>query len=109
MASVEVRPGLVIKIAAWMLDSAACAGMEIGAPRASLAALSDLHYRLVAQCFRRSSFDERAVIEEKADEVLAGPAGAMAAKATAPAPPAGRMAPPGHRASACCSGDRSAT
>ena len=74
MASVEVRPGLVIKIAAWMLDPAACAGMEIGAPRASLAALSELHDLLVAQGFRRSSLVDRAVIEEKAGEVLAAPA-----------------------------------
>ena len=35
MASVEVEPGLIIKIPAWMLDPASCAGMEIGAPRAS--------------------------------------------------------------------------
>ena len=36
---VEVRPGVVMVVAAWMLDASACVGMEIGAPRASLAAL----------------------------------------------------------------------
>ena len=76
MASVEVQPGLVIKIAVWMLDQAVCAGMEIDAPRAFLAALAALHDFLVAQGFRRSSLVDRAVIEEKADEVSAAPAGA---------------------------------
>ena len=53
VASVEIQPGVIVKIAAWMLDPAACAGMEIGAPRASLAALCALHDLLVAQGLRR--------------------------------------------------------
>ena len=36
---VEAAPGVVMVVAAWMLDPVACAGMEIGAPRVSLAAL----------------------------------------------------------------------
>ena len=32
---VEVAPGVVIVVAAWMLDPAACAGMALGAPRVS--------------------------------------------------------------------------
>ena len=30
---VEVAPGVVVVVAAWMLDPAACAGMTFGAPR----------------------------------------------------------------------------
>jgi hypothetical protein len=30
---VEAAPGVVIVVAAWMLDPAACAGMALGAPR----------------------------------------------------------------------------
>jgi hypothetical protein len=39
---VEAAPGVIIVLAAWMLDPAACAGMEIGAPRAAVAALIEL-------------------------------------------------------------------
>ena len=34
---VEVAPGVVTVVAAWMLDAAACVGMGIGSPQASLA------------------------------------------------------------------------
>ena len=44
---VEVTPGVVIVVAAWMLDRAACAGMSLGAPRVKLAALAELHQLLV--------------------------------------------------------------
>jgi hypothetical protein len=40
---VEVAPGVVIVVAAWMLDPVACAGQELGPPRVSLAALRELH------------------------------------------------------------------
>src|SRR5437660_10787393 len=40
---VEVTPGVVIVVAAWMLDPVACAGMSLGAPRVKLAALAELH------------------------------------------------------------------
>ena len=36
---VEGEPGAAIVVAAWMLDPAACAGMEIGAPHVSVEAL----------------------------------------------------------------------
>ena len=71
VASVEVQPGLIIKISAWMLDPASCAGMEIGARLASLATLAALHNLLVGQGFRRSSPDDRIVSGEKRDEVFA--------------------------------------
>jgi len=32
MVHVEVSLGVVVVLAAWMLDAAACAGMEIGPP-----------------------------------------------------------------------------
>ena len=35
---VEAAPGVIIVLAAWMLDRAACADMVIGAPRAEVAA-----------------------------------------------------------------------
>jgi hypothetical protein len=36
-------PGVVTGIAAWMLDSVACTGMAICAPRVAVSALVDLH------------------------------------------------------------------
>ena len=55
MVHVEVTPGVVLVVAAWMLDAASCAGMELGAPRASMAALVDLHQLLAERGLRRSS------------------------------------------------------
>ena len=52
---VEVEPGVVLVVAAWMLDAASCSGMELGEPRVSVAALADLHHLLSALGFRRSS------------------------------------------------------
>jgi hypothetical protein len=40
---VEVAPGVVTVVSAWMLDAAACEGMEIGPARVEVAALADLH------------------------------------------------------------------
>src|SRR6478672_4282754 len=37
---VEVAPGNVVVVAAWMLDAAACAGMELGTPRVRLSCIS---------------------------------------------------------------------
>ena len=76
MASVEVEPGLIIKIPVWMLDPASCAGMEIATPRASLPALAALHEVLVGQGFRRSSSDDGTVREEEPNEVIACAGGA---------------------------------
>ena len=61
---------MVTVVAAWMLDPAACAGMAIGAPRVSLAALIDLHQLLIAQGFRRSSADDATVVPEEHDEAV---------------------------------------
>ena len=83
LASVEVEPELIIKIPTWMLDPASCAGMEIGAPRASRAALAALHKLLVDQGFRQSSPDDGTVSGEELDDVFAC-TGAAAGRAPAP-------------------------
>src|SRR5260370_23090558 len=62
---VEVAPGVVIVVAAWMLDPAACAGMGLGAPRVTLAALAELHQLLTEHGFRRSSRDDQTIVQEK--------------------------------------------
>jgi len=51
---VEVEPGIVIVVAAWMLSATVCARMELGAPRVSLDALDELHLLLSQQGLRRS-------------------------------------------------------
>src|SRR5260370_15410723 len=62
---VEVAPGIVIVVAAWMLDAAACAGMALGAPRVTLAALAELHQLLTEGGFRRSSRDDPTIVQER--------------------------------------------
>ena len=73
MASVAVQAGLIVKAAAWALDPAACAGMQIGAPRVTPAALSALHDLLAAQGLREGFSGERIVIEERAMKSLLPP------------------------------------
>jgi hypothetical protein len=101
---VEVLPGVVTVVAAWMLDASACVGMEIGAPRASLAALQDLDDLLKRRGLRRSCSGDIAAREEQpdarpADEAFATPttadrAGLDAAARNEPARSAsGRDAP----------------
>ena len=51
--------GLVTMVPAWMLDSVACVGMKLGEPRVSVAALGELHYRLVERGLRKDSSDDR--------------------------------------------------
>jgi hypothetical protein len=66
-AHVEVLPGVVTVVAAWMLDASACAGMEIGAPRASLSALRDLDDLLKRLGLRRSCSGDSAARQEQPD------------------------------------------
>jgi hypothetical protein len=63
----EVAPGIVMVVAAWMLDAATCIGMEIGQPRVSLAALSDLDDLLRRRRLRRSCSGEPDLAEELPD------------------------------------------
>jgi hypothetical protein len=59
---------VVVVVAAWMLDPAACAGMGLGVPRVSASALVDLHQLLIERGFRRSCLDEPTIVQEKRDE-----------------------------------------
>src|SRR6266478_9066133 len=68
---VEVAPGVVIVVAAWMLDPAACAGMGLGAPRVTLAALAELHQLLTERGFRQSSRDDPTIVQEQQHEEFA--------------------------------------
>src|ERR1700694_6005108 len=67
---VEAEPGVIISVAAWMLDPVACAGMEIGVPRATVAALSDLHQLLIERGFRGSSRGDSSIVQEEQDDQL---------------------------------------
>jgi hypothetical protein len=65
---VEAAPGVVIVVAAWMLDPAACAGMTFGTPRVSLSVLAELHQLLIERGFRRSSLGDPTIVQEERDE-----------------------------------------
>ena len=60
--------GLVTMVPAWMLDPVGCVGMKIGEPRVSVAALRELHYRLVERGLRRDSSNDSTVVQEECDE-----------------------------------------
>ena len=62
------RPATLSVVAAWMLDPAACAGMELGTPRVTIAALAELHQLLIEHGFRRSSSGGSTIVREKRDE-----------------------------------------
>jgi hypothetical protein len=79
---VEVAPGVVVVVAAWMLDPATCGGMELGAPRVTLSALAELHQLLIEYGFRRSSSDGPTIVQEERHE---NPA-AIDASISSPAP-----------------------
>jgi len=64
---VEVLPGVFTVVAAWMLDASACAGIELGAPRVSLAALSELDDLLKRRGLRRCSPGDITAGEEQTD------------------------------------------
>jgi hypothetical protein len=65
---IEAAPGLIIALAAWMLDPVACAGMGMGAPRAAVTALIDLHRLLFERGFRASSLSDSRIIQEEHNE-----------------------------------------
>jgi hypothetical protein len=68
---VEAEPGIVIVVAAWMLDPVACAGMATGAPCVVVPALVDLHHLLIECGSRRSSQDDPTIVQEEHDVVPA--------------------------------------
>ena len=79
---VEVAPGVVIVVAAWMLDPVACAGMALGAPRVAVSALVDLHHLLIERGFRRSSLDDPTIVQEERDEKPADTGAAIRRRAS---------------------------
>ena len=64
----EVAPGIVIVVASWMLDAASCAGMDLGTPCASVAALAELHQTLLQRGNRRSSCGVHHTHREEQDD-----------------------------------------
>lgn len=64
---IEVLPGIFMVGAAWMLDPAACTGINLGTPRVSLAALSDLDDLLSRRGLRRSSSGDVIAGKEQTD------------------------------------------
>jgi hypothetical protein len=92
---------VVTVVAAWMLDPMACAGMEIGPPRVSLAALIELRRLLNAQGLGGSFPDDATVVTEEHDEASDARSAGRAAPTQHGArfPEAGGMSP-GQRAAA---------
>jgi hypothetical protein len=100
---------LIVVLATWMLDPAACSGMKIGAPRADVAALSDLHRLLVERGFRRSSLGDPRIAKEEQNEQFAevGSDNAGAVRGPAPAQHRIRFHPAaGHERLRACESDR---
>ena len=61
--------GMVTMVPAWMLDPVVCAGMKLGEPRVSVAALRELHHRLVERGLRKDSSNDSNLVQEECDEV----------------------------------------
>ncbi len=79
MVHVEVAPGVVTVIAAWMLDAVACADMEISAPRVAVPALADLHRLLATLGFRTEFQGDSAVALGNSDEINTAESAAITA------------------------------
>ena len=65
---VQGPSGVVVSIAAWMIDPVACAGMTLGAPHVDLAALIDLNQMLTDAERNRRSPDDSIVVQEERNE-----------------------------------------
>jgi hypothetical protein len=69
---VEGEPGVAVLVSAWMLDPAACAGMRLGGPHASIEALVDLDRLLTEHGLRRSlDGDNDVAREDRREERIA--------------------------------------
>jgi hypothetical protein len=66
---VDDGSGIVTVVPAWMLDPVVCVGMKLGEPRVSVAALRELHHRLVERGLRRDSSNDSTIVQEECDEV----------------------------------------
>ena len=60
--------GLVTMVPAWMLDPVVCVGMKLGEPQVSVAALRELHHRLVERGLRKDSSNDSTIVQEECDE-----------------------------------------
>ncbi len=65
LAHVESAAGVVVAIAAWMLDPVACVGMEPGPPRVSISASAGRHDLLAQRGSARSSSGGATVAKEE--------------------------------------------
>jgi hypothetical protein len=66
LVHVELIPGVVTILPAWKLDAIYCAGLKVGAPQVSLAALCTLHELLIACETRASRYSDGPRDEETA-------------------------------------------
>ena len=64
VAHVEMAPGVVLVVAAGMLDPVACAAMAFGAPRVMILAPAELHQPLIERDFRRNSPKDPTVVQD---------------------------------------------
>jgi hypothetical protein len=64
---VELAPGVVTVLSAWKLDAVYCAGLKVGAPQVTLAALCTLHELLIAGESLLVSADGNIVTQEAQD------------------------------------------
>ena len=67
LVQVELTPGAVTILPAWKLDPVYCAGLKVGAPQVSLAALCSLRELLIACESRLVSADGNIVTQEAQD------------------------------------------
>jgi hypothetical protein len=67
LVHVELTPGAVTILPAWKLDAIYCAGLKVGAPQVSLAALRTLRELLIACESRLVSADGNIVTQEAQD------------------------------------------
>jgi hypothetical protein len=66
---VDDGSGIVTMVPAWMLDPVVCMGMKLGEPQVSVAALRELHLRLVERGLRGDSSNDSTIVQEECDEV----------------------------------------
>jgi hypothetical protein len=65
---VEGADGIIVLMAAWILDPVACATMMIGPPRVEWLALVELRQRLLDACPNEASPEEAIIVREERDE-----------------------------------------
>jgi hypothetical protein len=86
--------GIVVLIAAWMLDPVTCTAMTVGPPRVDFATLVELHELLIDARLDKVSSEETTYVQEKHNEVArsAGKvAGSPSAEPRIRLPAAGRI------------------